>query len=143
MTVLKNDHMARDRSNRFNAKGRQSGLNKLKEDYKRKERKKAGISQDAGDSDGDANTDIIVPKTKEQKEIDKERKLEMRKQVCRYHYTSLSNDISLNLSKKAKYRARSARDWMHLSSVLSIYRPFTLMQHTDTPTQKGRTERID
>ncbi|TIC18586.1 P-loop containing nucleoside triphosphate hydrolase protein [Wallemia mellicola] len=73
--------MARDRSNRFNAKGRQSGLNKLKEDSKRKERKKAGISQEAGDSDGDANTDIIVPKTKEQKEIDKERKLEMRKQL--------------------------------------------------------------
>lgn len=86
--------MARDRSNRFNAKGRQSGLNKLKEDSKRKERKKSGISQDAGDSDGDANTDIIVPKTKEQKETDKERKLELRKQVCIYPYTLLSLTIS-------------------------------------------------
>lgn len=88
--------MARDRSNRFNAKARQSGLNKLKEEQKIKERKKQAklhaLSNNDNDNDNneqqetvDTNAEFIIPKSKEQLEKDKQIKLERRKEVRNYN----------------------------------------------------------
>ncbi|TIB40487.1 hypothetical protein E3P86_00658 [Wallemia ichthyophaga] len=73
--------MAKDRSNRFNAKGRQSGLNKLKEDEKIKQRKRSKVVEDRESTDANTNADLILPKSKEQKEQDQLRKLELRKEL--------------------------------------------------------------
>lgn len=101
--VVVNDDMARDRSNRFNAKGRQSGLNKLKEDQKIKERKRNKAHFDGSDgSDGeDANADMILPKSKEQKAEDQKKKLELRKEVCPFkNIAQLSHHLPVGISTR-------------------------------------------
>lgn len=106
--------MAKDRSNRFNAKGRQSGLNKLKEDEKIKQRKRSKVVEDRESTDANTNADLILPKSKEQKEQDQLRKLELRKEVCAFEkLVPLSHTISSwNPSRMERFLARSARDLM-------------------------------
>ncbi|TIA85254.1 hypothetical protein E3P99_04038 [Wallemia hederae] len=69
--------MARDRSNRFNAKGRQSGLNKLREDNNRRINKRNA----AADEHAQSNQEMVIPKTREEKQEEQMRKAELRREL--------------------------------------------------------------
>ena len=69
--------MARDRSNRFNAKGRQSGLNKLRENNNRRANKRNA----AADEQAQSNQEMVIPKTREEKQEEQMRKAELRRDV--------------------------------------------------------------